>query len=291
MTKAIEIKDLNLKLISKDPRDQDFELKNINLDIPQGTIVGLIGKNGAGKTTLIRAIMNALKADQGTIKVFGVNNKTKNFAAVKENIGLGLTDLPFSGKNNIYDLDEFYLKVYKNWDRSYFLDLARELKISSSKQVKEYSTGMKKSLSLALSLGHKPDLLIFDEITANLDPFARDKILDIIYAYSRDPKKTVLISSHILSDLEKICDYIIYLDKGQVKLFEEKDRLMEKYVLIKVGKETYEKIDKEKIISEKKSPYAYELLMDRKDLPQGIDPEFISLDELFIKLFGETNED
>lgn len=290
MTKAIEIKDLNLKLISKDPRDQDFELKNINLDIPRGTIVGLIGKNGSGKTTLIRAIMNALKADQGTIKVFGVNNKTKNFAAVKENIGLGLTDLPFSGKNNIYDLDEFYLKVYKNWDRSYFLNLARELKISSSKQVKEYSTGMKKRLSLALALGHKPDLLIFDEITANLDPFARDKILDIIYDYSRDSKKTVLISSHILSDLEKICDYIIYLDKGQVKLFEEKDRLMEKYALIKVGKETYEKIDKEKILSEKKSTYAYEILMERNDLPQGIDPEFISLDDLFIRLFGGTNE-
>ncbi|WP_054251924.1 ABC transporter ATP-binding protein [Neofamilia massiliensis] len=290
MTKAIEIKDLNLRLISKDPRDQDFELKNINLDIPQGTIVGLIGKNGAGKTTLIRAIMNAVKADQGTIKVFGVNNKIKNFAKVKENIGLGLTDLPFSGKNNIYELDEFYSKVYKYWDRSFFLDLARELKIPASKQVKEYSTGMKKSLSLALGLGNKPDLLIFDEITANLDPFARDKILDIIYDYSRDPKKTVLISSHILSDLEKICDYIIYLDKGQVKLFEEKDRLMEKYVLIKVGKETYEKIDKGKIISEKKSPYAYELLMERKDLPQGIDPEFISLDDLFIRLFGGSNE-
>ena len=290
MTKAIEIKDLNLKLISKDPRDQDFELKNINIEIPQETIVGLIGKNGAGKTTLIRAIMNALKADQGTVKVFGVDNRTKSFASVKENIGLCLTDLPFSGKNNIYDLDELYSKVYKNWDRSYFLDLVKDLKIPASKQVKEYSTGMKKSLSLALALGHKPDLLLFDEITANLDPFARDKILDIIYDYSRDPKKTVLISSHILSDLEKICDYIIYIDKGQVKLFEEKDRLMEKYALINIGKETYEKIDKEKIISEKKSPYANELLMERKDLPQGIDPEFISLDDLFIRLFGGANE-
>lgn len=290
MTKAIEIKDLNLKLTSKNPGDSGFELKNINLDIPQGTIVGLIGRNGAGKTTLIRAIMNALKADQGNVKVFGVDNRTKKFAAVKENIGLGLTDLPFSGKNNIYELDEFYLKVYKNWDRSYFLDLVRDLKISASKQVKEYSTGMKKSLSLALALGHKPDLLIFDEITANLDPFARDKILDIIYDYSRDPKKTVLISSHILSDLEKICDYIIYLEDGQVKLFEEKDRLMEKYALIKVGKETYDEINKEKILNEKKSAYAYELLMERKDLPQGIEPEFISLDDLFIRLFGGANE-
>lgn len=234
--------------------------------------------------------MNALKSDQGTVKVFGVNNKTKNFSVVKENIGLGLVDFPFSGKNNIYELDEFYSKVYKNWDRSYFLDLVRELKISASKQVKEYSTGMKKSLSLALALGHKPDLLIFDEITANLDPFTREKILDIIYDYSRDPKKTVLISSHILSDLEKICDYIIYMDKGQVKLFEEKDRLMEKYVLIKVGKETYDQIEKTKILSEKKSFYAYELLIERKDLPQGIDPEFISLDELFIRLFGGANE-
>lgn len=181
MTKVIEIKDLNLKLISKDPRDPGFELKNITLDIPQGTIVGLIGKNGAGKTTLIRAIMNALKADQGTIKVFGVDNRTKNFATVKENIGLGLTDLPFPGKYNIYKVENFYSKVYKNWDRSYFMGLVKDLKISASKQVKEYSTGMKKSLSLALTLGHKPDLLIFDEITANLDPFARDKILDIIY--------------------------------------------------------------------------------------------------------------
>lgn len=181
MTKVIEIKDLNLKLISKYPRDPGFELKNITLDIPQGTIVGLIGKNGAGKTTLIRAIMNALKADQGTIKVFGVDNRIKNFATVKENIGLGLTDLPLPRKYNIYKVENFYLKVYKNWDRSYFMGLVKDLKISASKQDKEYSTGMKKSLSLALTLGHKPDLLIFDEITANLDPFARDKILDIIY--------------------------------------------------------------------------------------------------------------
>lgn len=284
MKNAIEIKKLNLDYDNPFVERESFALKDVNLEIKEGTIVGLIGKNGAGKTTLINLILNIIKAKSGTIEVLGKDNKAEDFYKVKENIGVVLDRLGIYDSFSIEDVDKLMGYAYKNWSSQYFKSLLEKLDLYTDKKIKEFSTGMKKKLALAVALGHQPDLLILDEPTANLDPFARDEIIDFIYDYTRDESKTVLISSHIISDLEKICDYIIYLDNGQVRFYEEKDALMDKYAIIKVSKEEYQNLDKSIIIFEEDNKYGYELLVKGDKIPNGIRREFSSLDEIVIRL-------
>lgn len=290
MSKAIEIKNLNKELKNFQSGER-FYLDNINLSIETGTIVGLIGKNGAGKTTLLNTIMNVIKLDSGNIEVLGVDNRSEAFAKAKENIGVVLDQLGIYEGFTIDNINKLMGYAYKNWDSQYFFSILKKLDIYSRKAIKEFSTGMKKKLAIAISLGHHPDLLILDEPTANLDPFARNEILDFIYDYTRDDNKTVLISSHILSDLEKICDYVIYIDNGKILLYEEKDQLLEKYALIRIGQDIYDKLDKSIIVNEEKSAYGYELLVEADRLPNGIVKEFVTLDQIVIKLMGKKKNE
>ncbi len=284
MDKAISIKDMSMTLTSYVVGQKDFQLKDINLEIKKGTIVGLIGKNGAGKTTLINTIMNIYKADEGKIEVLGVDNTSKEFVDTKNNIGVVLEELGIYESFNIENVNKLMGYAYKNWDKEYFFNLLDRFEAKSFKAIKEFSTGMKKKLALAIALGHKPDLLILDEPTANLDPFAREEIIDYIYDYTREEERTVLISSHILSDLEKICDYVVYIDKGEIKLNEEKDKLLERFAIIRVGKEDLDKIPKEIIISQEDQKYYQELLVTTENLPKEFKREFVTLDEIIVKL-------
>lgn len=282
--KAIEIKNLNKSY-------KDFSLKNINLSIPKGMIVGIIGENGAGKTTLIYSILNIIKVDSGDIEIFNVNNKSEEFTKIKERIGVVLDSLGLYEGYDIFYINKLFKLAYKNWDSENFYELLKKFDVYSDKKIKNYSAGMKKRLNIVLSLVHNPDLLILDEPTVNLDPVARDEILKFILDYTRDEEKTILISSHILSVLEKICDYICYIHDGEIVLFEEKDLLMEKYSLLKIKKTDLVKIQQKAILSLEESPYGYEVLIETKYLPPDLDRQFTTLEEVIVKLIrSKKNE-
>ena len=178
---AIEVRNLNKKY-------RGFSLKDVSIDVPTGTIVGLIGENGAGKTTLLNIILGITKADSGDVKVLGIENSSKDFTAVKENIGAVLDELGLLESYNVENIDKLMGYAYKNWDSEFYRKLLNMFEISTVKKISKLSTGMKKKLSIVLSMAHKPDLLILDEPTANLDPIARDDILDFILEYTRDEK-------------------------------------------------------------------------------------------------------
>lgn len=274
---SIEIKNLNKSY-------GEFSLKDINLEIPKGYIVGLIGKNGSGKTTLIKTILNITTKDSGSVKINGVENTSDQFTIEKENIGVVLDELGIYDGFDVRDVDNNMKKFYKNWNSKKFEELLIYMDIYSNKIIRQFSTGMKKKLNVAISLGYSPDLLILDEPTANLDPFVREELLDLLYEYTRDEEKTILISSHILSDLEKICDYIVYMEDGEVVLFESKDNIVNNYSIVKVNSEDYITIPKNIILHEENYKYGRELLVNRKNLPESIVTERATLDDILIKL-------
>lgn len=274
---SIEIKNLNKSY-------GEFYLKDINLEIPKGYIVGLIGKNGSGKTTLIKTILNITTKDSGSVKINGVENTSDQFTTEKENIGVVLDELGIYDGFDVRDVDNNMKKFYKNWNSKKFEELLIYMDIYSNKIIRQFSTGMKKKLNVAISLGYSPDLLILDEPTANLDPFVREELLDLLYEYTRDEEKTILISSHILSDLEKICDYIVYMEDGEVVLFESKDNIVNNYSIVKVNSEDYITIPKNIILHEENYKYGRELLVNRKNLPESIVSERATLDDILIKL-------
>ncbi len=274
---AIVIRNLNKSY-------KNFSLKNINLEVPMGTIVGLVGENGAGKTTLINSILNITKPDKGEVEILGLNNNSKEYTEVKEHLGVVLDTLGIYERYDIHNVNELFKLAYKNWDSDVFFELLEKFEIYTGKKIKEFSTGMKKKLDLAISLSHNPDLMIFDEPTANLDPVSRDEVLDLILEFTRDDNKSVLISSHILSDLEKICDYICYIHKGEIVLFEEKDYLLEKYALLRLGHDEYKTIPKEAIVYEEFNKYGYELLVKAEYIPSHLPRQFTTLDSVIVKL-------
>lgn len=290
MKNSIEIRDLFINFENPYVAGGDFNLKVINLDIKSGTIVGLIGKNGAGKTTLINSILNLIKIKAGSINVLGIDNKSENFYVAKDNIGVVSDRLNIYDSFKIPEISKMMGYSYTNWSNDNFMKIINKLDVDSNKKVKEFSTGMKKKLLLAVALGHNPDLLILDEPTANLDPFAREEIIDFIFDYTRDENKTVLISSHILSDLEKICDYIVYLENGRMTLYEEKDKLLDEYAVIKVTNDEYNTFPRDKIIQEEKNQFGYELLIRGDQIPKGTRREFTSLDDIVVKLIKSKRE-
>lgn len=279
---AIEIRNLNKKY-------RGFSLKDVSIDVPTGTIVGLIGENGAGKTTLLNIILGITRADSGNVKVLGIDNNSKGFTGVKEKIGAVLDELGLLGEYNMDNIDKLMGYAYKNWNSNYFKDLLEIFEINTVKKINELSTGMKKKLGIVLSMAHQPDLLILDEPTANLDPISREDILDYILEYTRDKKRTVLISYHIVSDLEKFCDYICYLHKGQIILFEEKDILLNNYVLLRINEETYKKIPKEAIIYEEFNNYGHEVLAKTNLIPISLERQFTTLEDILVGLIRSGN--
>jgi len=254
MENILEIKNLCKKY-------QDFELKNINIELPKGMIMGLIGENGAGKTTTIRAILNLLNDTSGEIKIFGLDNKEYE-KQIKEDIGVVLDDSFFSDNMNPKDINKIMRNIYKNWDESVYIKYLDEFKLPSNQNIKEYSSGMKMKLKLAVALSHKAKLLILDEPTSGLDPIARNEILDVFQEFIQDENNSILVSSHITSDLEHIADYITFISNGKVVLNKSKDELLDNYGIVKCSEEQFKEIDKKDYINYKKRKYEYELLID-----------------------------
>ena len=208
MENILEIKNLSKKY-------DGFELKNVNIELPKGMIMGFIGENGAGKTTTIKAILNIINRDAGEIKIFGSDNK-ENERKIKEDIGVVLDDSFLSEYLNPSDINKIMKNIYKNWDEKLYFKYIEDFKLPKEKISKEYSSGMKMKLKIAVALAHHPKLLILDEPTSGLDPVARNEILDIFQEFIQDENKGIFVSTHITSDLEHIADYITFINNGEI---------------------------------------------------------------------------
>ena len=221
MTNCIEIKGLCKSY-------GDFSLKNIDLTLPGGSILGLIGENGAGKTTTIKCILNLIRRDAGEITLLGCDNISEERLA-KQNIGLVLDECFFHDTLRPLDVGRVLAPAYKNWDQALFRDYLDKFSLPEKKLIKDFSRGMKMKLSLSAALAHRPKLLILDEATAGLDPVVRDEILDEFLGFIQDEDHAILMSSHITSDLEKVADYIAYIHQGEVVLSDAKDAILDSY--------------------------------------------------------------
>jgi len=268
---AIEVKSLNKSY-------KDFKLKNISFTLPCGCIMGLIGENGAGKTTTIKLILNMLKKKSGEIKLLG-KEQTK---CSMEDIGVVTEENGFPECLNASDMHRIFKNIYKNWDRELYFYYLNEFNLPIDKKIKAFSKGMKMKLYIATALAHNAKLLILDEATSGLDPVVRDEILDIFYDFTKDESHSVLFSSHIVSDLEKLCDYIAFMHKGELILFEEKDKLLNDYCLIQCDEETLNSIDKNSILSIRKTKYSINAVIKKTAVTDKMNEQQISLEDLFV---------
>ena len=253
MENILEIKNLSKKY-------DGFELKNINIELPKGMIMGFIGENGAGKTTTIKAILNIISRDSGEIKIFGLDNKD-NERKIKEDIGVVLDDSFLSEYLNPLDINKIMKNIYKNWDEELYFKYINEFKLPKDKISKEYSTGMKMKLKIAVALSHHPKLLILDEPTSGLDPIARNEILDIFQDFIQDEEHGIFVSSHITSDLEHIADYVTFINEGEIVFTKTRDELLEDYGIVKCSDEEFRNIDKKDYIKYKKNRYEVDILI------------------------------
>lgn len=267
---------------------QDFTLDNINLTLPQGTIMGLVGENGAGKSSTIKLILDMVKRDSGTITLFGRDNRD-NLRLAKADIGVVLDDVGISECLTPTQVGKIMRATFVNWNEDAYENYLNIFKLPLKKKFKEFSRGMKMKLGIAVALSHNAKLLILDEATSGLDPVIRDEILDIFCEFTRDETHSILISSHIVSDLEKICDYIAFLHKGKLLLCEEKDVLRNEYALIRCSVEQLSKLNPSVIIGTKKNAYGVEALVRKNEIPADMEKSPIDIEQLFIFMVKEAD--
>ena len=257
MENILEIKNLSKKYT-------EFELKNVSLSLPKGKIMGFVGENGAGKTTTIRAILNLIKIDSGEIKIFG-SKLENNEKSIKEKIGVLLDDSFLSEYLTPLDLNKIMKNIFKSWNENLYFKYIKELKLPEKKIVKEFSSGMKMKVKIAVALSHNPKLLILDEPTSGLDPIARNEILDIFQDFVQDEENSILVSSHITSDLERVADYISFINDGEIIFTKTKNELLDNFGIAKCTEEEFQKIDKKDYVKFKKNREEYDVLIENKD--------------------------
>ena len=254
----------NIELQKVSKKYKDFELKNISFDVPEGCIIGLIGENGAGKTTTIKSILNITKAE-GVIKIFGKNSK-ENEKEIKENIGVVLDDSFLSEYLTTKQINSIMKDIYKTWNENKYINLLKQFDLPSNKLIKDFSSGMKMKLKIATAISHEPKILILDEPTSGLDPVVRNEILDIFRKYiQEDETRSILLSTHITTDLEHISDYIVFIEKGNMIFNLPTNELLENYGIIKCSQDDFLKLDKKDYIKYKKEKYQYEVLTSNKN--------------------------
>ncbi|MEG0050302.1 MAG: ABC transporter ATP-binding protein [Clostridia bacterium] len=265
----------------------DFTLDSISLALPMGTIMGLVGENGAGKSTLIKLMMNAIPSDGGSIAIWGVSNQAKEFVDLKQDIGIVLDEAYFPEVLSAKNINQIMQKTYLHWDTALYMDYLKQFKLPLDKPFKDYSRGMKMKLAIAAALSHAPKLLILDEATGGLDPMVRDEILDVFNDFTRDETHSILMSSHIVSDLEKICDYIAFLHNGKLVLCEEKDALLNKYALVKLSKADFEALPQSAVVRKKGTAYGYDALLFKEQINPAFPTEKITLEDIILFMTKE----
>lgn len=275
---AIEISHLSKKY-------DGFALQDISFTVPKGCIMGFIGQNGAGKTTTIRSILNMMPLDSGIIHVLGYDHEKEECKA-KEHIGFVFDEMGFHKVLNATDLNKMFRNIYKNWDETAFFQNLERFGLPKKKAVGKFSRGMQMKLQIAVALSHQAKLLIMDEPTSGLDPVVRNEILDIFLEFVQNEEHTILLSSHITSDLERIADYITFIDQGKILLSGERISILEDHGMIKCKKEEVAKIPSEYIVGKRVSQFSVEVLVKEKKRCIQECPEFlmeeVSLDEIMI---------
>lgn len=259
----------------------NFDLEDVSFSIPEGTIMGLIGENGAGKSTVINMIIGAVSKDAGRIALFGKDSKNIE-DTLRNDIGTVLAGCGFPEELCAYDADKILKSIYSNWEEKKFLDYLSKFGLDKKKKIKDYSTGMKMKFELAVTLSHGAKLLILDEVTNGLDPMARNEILDILLDFIQDERCAVLISSHIIGDLEKICDYITFLHQGKLIFSEEKDELLEKYAVINVDECKLSELDEKALIALDKTKYSSKALVLKNMIPKDFEVEKTSIEDIML---------
>ena len=263
----------------------DFAIRDLNLTVPSGTICGLVGENGAGKSTTIRLLMGVLRPDSGTASVLGADVSSPEFRDVKEDVGVVLDEAYFPESLNAVQVGKIMAATYRRWDQRLYDSYLKRFDLPQNKQFKDYSRGMRMKLAIAVALSHQPKLLVLDEATAGLDPIVRDEVLDIFNEFTREEDHSILISSHILSDLEKLCDYIAFIHKGDLLFCEEKDQLLEQYGIFEDSRENLDCLQPEAIVAREESRYGGVRALVKRDLaPAGFQLEKPSVEDIVLFL-------
>ena len=263
-----------------------FRLEKLDLTLPSGCILGLVGENGAGKSTTIKLILDMIRRDEGSITLLGRDNRED--AVLRQEIGVVLDEVGLPACLNPAQIGKLMADIYSNWDPALYSRCLRQLDLPAGKAFGTFSRGMKMKLGIAVALAHHPRLLLLDEPTSGLDPVVRDEVVELFSEFTRDESHAVLISSHIVSDLEKLCDYIAFLHKGRLMLCEEKAVLLEEYGLIQCSAKALEELDPAAIRGKKISPYGVQALVRRDGVPDGMPVSPVSLEELFIFMAKEA---
>ena len=269
-TNAVEIKELTKKY-------DGFTLDSVSFNVPKGSIMGFIGQNGAGKTTTIRSLLNIIKRDSGTINMLGLDN-IENEIAIKERIAVVFDELPFHDVFNADQMARIFRGIYPSWNDEVYTQYLDRLQLPRKKKIGQFSKGMKMKLQIACALSHGAELLVMDEATTGLDPVVRSEILDIFLEYLQDENHSILMSSHITSDLEKIADSVTFIDRGKILISGYKDEILEQHGVIKCGKSDYKDIDPADIISARLNDFGAEVMiadreaMEKKYSGLVIDP-------------------
>ena len=237
-----------------------FTLDHVSFAVPSGSIVGFIGENGAGKSTTMKAVLNLIQRDEGSVRLLGREDGAE-YPEIKEQIGVVFDESYFPDNLKIRDVDRIMRSIFRSWESGKFLDYCRRFGLPEKKIVKTFSRGMKMKLSIAAALSHQTKLLIMDEATSGLDPVVRNEILDLFQEFVQEEDHTVFLSSHITSDIERIADYILLIHKGRILLFEDKDTLLYEYGVVRCSREQAQKLDKALIVGVRRSQFETEVLV------------------------------
>ena len=255
---AIECRDLTKSY-------QGFTLDHITFTLPAGCILGLVGENGAGKSTTLKLLMNATSRADGQVSLLGTDNQSPDFLQTKQDIGVVLDEACLPEVITPLELGKLMSLTYTRWDQPLYESYLTRFDIPRTKQFKDFSRGMKMKLSIATALAHRPKLLILDEATSGLDPVMRDDILDIFLDYIQDENHSILMSSHITTDLEKIADYVTFIHEGKIVFSKTKDELIYNYGILRCSKDDFDRINPGDILAYRKEDYQWNVLVADRD--------------------------
>ena len=241
-----------------------FTLDNISFDVPKGCIMGFIGQNGAGKTTTIHSLLHITNINEGEIKLLGLDH-VKDETEIKKRIAVVFDEMPFHDIFNAKDMARIFEGLYPEWDNMAYSQYLERFQLPIKKKIGQFSKGMKMKLQIACALSHNAELLVMDEATTGLDPVVRDDILHIFMEYLQNGERSILMSSHITSDLEKIADMVTFIDRGHILLTGYKDELIEKHGILKCGKDKLSEIDLEDIVSVRTNNFGAEVMVTDRE--------------------------
>ena len=254
---------LEVQGLSKRYKNSDFHLSGVSFSIPSGSIMGFVGENGAGKTTTIGCILNTRLKDSGMVKIFG-KEMTDESKDIRDNIGIVYDENAFPEHLTPIKIGSAMKQIYSNWDNDLYREHLRKFKLPEKQKIKAFSRGMTMKLTVAVAMSHNPKLLILDEATAGLDPIAREEILDVFLGFVQDENRSILMSSHITTDLEKIADYITFVHDGKIILSAKKDDLIYNYGVIRCKSAQFSIIDKGDMLAHRNQGHQIDVLVADK---------------------------